>query len=197
MRELIRIFEKIFLLTLAAIVIMRMAPAVPRHPQLMLFLASELVGLLFILTQRKGDWTASPRAAAIAFLGTAAPLCAVPSGQLLVPELVTTVFTLLGAGIALLGKLSLRRSFGLIAANRGVKTGGMYAFVRHPIYCGYIINHIGVLLLYASPWNALVFATAWLAFWLRAGEEERFLLADPAYGDYAARVRYRLLPGII
>jgi protein-S-isoprenylcysteine O-methyltransferase Ste14 len=54
-----------------------------------------------------------------------------------------------------------------------------------------------VLLLYASPWNALVLSMAWLALWLRAGEEERFLLADPAYAEYAARVRYRLVPGLI
>ncbi len=197
MRDVIRIFEKIFLIILAAIVIMRLAPAVPEHPQLLLFLVSELAGVVFILTQRKGDWAVSPYVTAIAFVGTAAPLCAIPVGQMLVPEFITTFLTLVGASIALMGKFSLRRSFGLVAANRGVKTGGLYALVRHPIYCGYVINHIGLLLLYASPWNALIFSVAWLAFWLRAIEEERFLLADPAYRDYASRVRYRIIPGII
>jgi protein-S-isoprenylcysteine O-methyltransferase Ste14 len=34
-------------------------------------------------------------------------------------------------------------------------------------------------------------------FAVRAGIEERALLAGlPGYGDYAARVRYRLVPGV-
>src|SRR5512145_635316 len=107
MREVIRIAEKGFLLLLATSIVWRMAPVVPRHPQLLLFLASEILGVLFILTQRKGDWTASPRVAAVAFLGTAAPLCAMPSGQTLVPEAVTSVLIFTGASMALLGKLSL------------------------------------------------------------------------------------------
>lgn len=197
MRELIRLSEKAFLLILAAIVVVRLGPAVPTHPQVLLFLISELVGVFFILTQRKGDWAVSPYATGIAFFGTAASLMVRPEGQTLAPEVVTTLLTFVGATIGLMGKLSLRRSFGLVAANRGVKTGGMYAFVRHPIYCGYVINHIGLLLVYASWWNLAVLGFAWTMLWLRAVEEERFLLQDPAYGAYAERVRFRILPGVI
>jgi protein-S-isoprenylcysteine O-methyltransferase Ste14 len=197
MRELIRVSEKIFLIILAATVIVRLAPAVPYHPQVLLFLFSELIGVFFILTQRKGDWAVSPYATGIAFFGTAAALLVRPEGTALAPEAVTVALTFTGAAIALFGKLSLRRSFGLVPANRGVKTGGLYAFVRHPIYCGYVINHVGLLLLYASWWNFAVLAFAWVMLWLRAVEEEKFLLTDPEYSAYAERVRYRIVPGLI
>ncbi len=197
MRELIRISEKVFLVVLAAITVSRLGPVVSQHPQVLLFLISELVGVVFILTQRKGDWACSPYATTIAFAGTAAALCVVPDGATVAPEWLSTVLTLVGGSIAFLGKLSLRRSFGLVAANRGVKTGGMYAFVRHPIYCGYVINHIGLLMVYLSAWNLAVLGFCWLMLWLRAVEEEKFLLQDPAYGTYAAQVRYRIVPGVI
>ena len=38
------------------------------------------------------------------------------------------------------GKLSLGRSFGLMPANRGVVSTGMYRLVRHPIYLGYLVT---------------------------------------------------------
>lgn len=197
MSNLIRYSEKLFLIVLSAWTLMRLGPVVPEHPPVLLFLISELVAVLFILTQRKGDWATSGYATAIAFIGTAAPLFVLAEGVALAPEPVALLLTFLGGAIALFGKLSLRRSFGLVAANRGVKTGGLYAFVRHPIYCGYMINHIGLLMVYASAWNVAVIALGWTMLWLRTREEERFLMMDPAYGDYASKVRFRLLPGLL
>jgi protein-S-isoprenylcysteine O-methyltransferase Ste14 len=73
---------------------------------------------------------------------------------------------------------------------------GLYGVVRHPIYAAYILACSGVILSSPSLWNI-----ALLIIWIgvqarRAVEEERVLTADPAYRAYAARVRYRLLPGI-
>ncbi len=34
-------------------------------------------------------------------------------------------------------KVLLGLSFGVVAANRGVKIGGPYSFIRHPMYAGY------------------------------------------------------------
>jgi len=197
MRELIRVSEKIFLIILAATVIVRLAPAVPYHPQVLLFLFSELIGVFFILTQRKGDWAVSPYATGIAFFGTAAALLVRPEGTALAPEAVTVALTFTGAAIALFGKLSLRRSFGLIPANRGVKVGGAYRFVRHPMYSGYVMNHIGLLLVYFSAWNVCVYLITWTLLYLRAVEEEKFLMQDPEYVDYASKVKARMIPGLV
>ncbi len=92
--------------------------------------------------------------------------------------------------------LSLNRSFGIVAANRGVKTGGMYAFVRHPLYAAYLISHLSLVANNLSIHNGLIFG-CWLGFQLfRIVKEEKLLMQDPTYRAYAATVRWRLLPFI-
>ena len=84
-----------------------------------------------------------------------------------------------------------------IQAERGhrVVTTGPYAHVRHPLYAGAIFYLFGIPLLLGS-WYGLLAApilTAMLA--LRAVKEEQTLAAElPGYAEYAAQVRYRLIP---
>ena len=59
------------------------------------------------------------------------------------------------AVIVIAGKLSLGRSFGLIPANRGVVSTGVYRFVRHPIYLGYLITHVGFVVANPTMWNVV------------------------------------------
>lgn len=87
-----------------------------------------------------------------------------------------------------------------IQTDRGqfVVTTGPYAVIRHP---GYLA---GILIIVASgialgSWLATAFLVAMsLPFLLyRAITEDRILQAElPGYRDYAARVRWRLCPGI-
>jgi protein-S-isoprenylcysteine O-methyltransferase Ste14 len=74
---------------------------------------------------------------------------------------------------------------------------GVYAFVRHPMYAGAVLYLFGLPLMLQS-WNGLwlspllVLGVAW-----RAVNEEKMLRAElPGYEAYAARVRYRLVPGV-
>jgi protein-S-isoprenylcysteine O-methyltransferase Ste14 len=80
-------------------------------------------------------------------------------------------------------------------AERGelVETGP-YGVVRHPIYSGGILFVAGISL--ALSWWALVGTAVLVVVWaLKARVEERLLEAKhPAYADYRARVRYRLVP---
>src|ERR1700737_4061815 len=74
---------------------------------------------------------------------------------------------------------------------------GPYAWVRHPMYSGTVLFFVGMPLLLGSWWGVALSPLFILLFAIRAGIEERALLAGlPAYADYAARVRYRLLPGV-
>jgi len=101
-----------------------------------------------------------------------------------------------GMILQILGILSLNRSFGIVAANRGVKTQGMYRFIRHPLYFSYTVSFLGYVVNHPSSWNALIYAGAVLLWVLRLLAEERFLMQDPAYRDYAGQVRSRLIPGL-
>jgi protein-S-isoprenylcysteine O-methyltransferase Ste14 len=78
-----------------------------------------------------------------------------------------------------------------------VVSTGPYAWVRHPMYSGAVLFFIGAPLLLGSWWGLAMSPLFTLLFAVRAGIEERALLAGlPGYADYAARVRYRLVPGL-
>jgi protein-S-isoprenylcysteine O-methyltransferase Ste14 len=78
-----------------------------------------------------------------------------------------------------------------------VVDSGPYALVRHPMYSGAIVFFVGAALLLGSWWGVAMSLLFVVLFAIRAGIEERTLTAGlPDYADYAARVRYRLLPGL-
>jgi protein-S-isoprenylcysteine O-methyltransferase Ste14 len=163
---------------------------------LILYIVSEGLVVVFVLIRRHTqDVTLRPSDWLIAIAATALPLLARPSGSSPVPTVIGLLFVVTGIIFQISSKLTLRRSFGLIAANRGVKVGGPYALVRHPMYAGYLFSHIGLLLLSPIWFNLLLYCAAWTAQILRIMAEERLLLGDQRYVDYSAKVRYRLIPG--
>ncbi|MHC4046052.1 methyltransferase family protein [Bradyrhizobium sp. 23AC] len=81
-------------------------------------------------------------------------------------------------------------------AQRVISTGP-YAHVRHPMYSGMVLFFAGVPLLLGSWWGLAMVPLLVLLFAIRIGIEERTLREGlPGYADYAARVRYRLMPGV-
>ncbi len=141
------------------------------------------------ISLRVGDWI-------WALVGTLAGLLLSPEAVALAPN-TGLALVLAGTAVAVAAKFSLGRSFGLVAANRGVQTGGLYRLVRHPIYAGYLVTHVGTLLLLPNWWNALLYAVVWTALGGRIAAEERLLTDDPVYAAYRQRTRWRLIPGIV
>jgi protein-S-isoprenylcysteine O-methyltransferase Ste14 len=76
-----------------------------------------------------------------------------------------------------------------------VITTGPYAYVRHPMYAGALFHFTGLPLLLGSWWG-LAFLPVFIGlFAIRIGIEEKTLrTALKGYDDYAARVRYRVIP---
>ena len=168
------------------------------NPYAPLLLLSETAVAIFALIRRPtdklsmelGDWL-------LAITATCAGLLIIP-GATLFPAIAP-----LGVALAIGGnliqawaKLVLRRSFGVAPANRGLKLTGPYRLVRHPMYAGYLLVHIGVLILMFSPVNVVIYAIGWWAQILRILAEERLLSQDPVYSDYMQTVRWRLIPGL-
>lgn len=103
------------------------------------------------------------------------------------------------AGLALLAAalLSLRRSFAVVPANRGIRDGGLYRIVRHPVYLAELLVFLGILLVSPTAVNLAIWMGECVLQYARACAEERFLATDPAYRVYRDRVRYRLVPGLV
>ena len=96
---------------------------------------------------------------------------------------------------------STRRSFSeeaseSFAADRGIVVGGPYRIVRHPIYLGYFVTHVGFLLANWSPRNIALYIVIYFFQVARILSEERILREDESYRAYCQRVRYRLIPFI-
>lgn len=165
---------------------------------LLLFL-DQAVNVLFVLTAR---WPTAidrrPHVMIVAVGATFSNLFLSLHGGLdIAPRALVYALQLTGVAIQLVAKLSLGRSFGIVPANRGVKTGGAYRLVRHPTYAGYVVAQAGALLGSLSWRNAAVVATVCALLVLRIWLEERVLMKDEKYRAYAARVRWRVVPGLL
>jgi protein-S-isoprenylcysteine O-methyltransferase Ste14 len=151
--------------------------------------------VMFLLRRPAEAVSWQPGTWLLAFGGTFGGLLLRPSGAHL-PWGVQSGFLLqlVGLLIAITSLLALGRSFGFVAADRGLKTRGTYAVVRHPIYASYLLIQAGYVLQSLSLRNALVFTLATACNIGRALAEEKLLARSPAYRSYQKQVRWRLIP---
>ncbi|NPV69205.1 MAG: isoprenylcysteine carboxylmethyltransferase family protein [Firmicutes bacterium] len=78
-----------------------------------------------------------------------------------------------------------------------VATAGPYRYLRHPGYVGMVMFTLGAPLLLGSAWAFVPAGATVLLTVLRTALEDATLQRElDGYKDYAARVRYRLLPGV-
>lgn len=117
-------------------------------------------------------------------------------GKHVIPESIGICLQIAGMLFQLYAKLSLGRSFGILPATRQLVTCGAYRWLRHPIYFGYLIAHLGFLLTNFSLQNFAVMLALYIAQIVRIQREEEILTNLPGYPDYCNTVRYRLIPGI-
>lgn len=192
--------SKIAIVTLFSFMAIRIArdAAVTGHVTGVLLLVSEaLVVALTVVRRAAGTVDRTMKARVLTAVATFGPPLVRPDSlEGLLSEPVTIAISAAGLIVVVFGKLSLGRSFGLAPANRGVVSTGVYRLVRHPIYLGYVITHVGFFLANPAGWNLAVLAMADVALMLRAKREELTLAADPAYTEYMQRVRWRIVPGL-
>lgn len=187
--------ERLLVALLSIPFLIAFARALPMHPNFILLAISETLAVGLVIIRKPGHMAITPYAFFVAVMGTALPLLIRPAGAAaLLPSFSTTLIMSAGLALSIAAKLFLNRSFGIVAANRGVKNGGPYRLVRHPMYLGYMVNQLGFLLAAFSFANLCIYAVAWAFQILRIKEEERLLREDDAYLRFAGSVRFKLVP---
>jgi protein-S-isoprenylcysteine O-methyltransferase Ste14 len=143
-----------------------------------------------VVSRRGGDWL-------LAFGGTFGGVLFRPGGaQPHWGQVGGVSLQLVGLAICVAAFLTLGRSFGFAAADRGLVRRGPYAIVRHPIYASYYLLQAGYLLQSISVWNGLVMLVVSMCNIGRIRAEDRMLATNEQYVLYRTQVRWRLLPGV-
>lgn len=128
---------------------------------------------------------------AIALAGTFSVSFLRDAGQLRDAHLVPTtvqVVALIGWAFSL---VALGRSFGIVAADRGLVRTGPYAVVRHPVYAFEALFFLGYLIAVPTV-RSLVVIPLWAVLQaVRILREERII---EGYEEYRRRVRWRIVP---
>lgn len=159
----------------------------------LLFVASEsLAALLFLIRSEPVGVSHAPLDWTLAIAGTAAPFLFMPADAALLPA--ARLLIVAGVLLQIAGLLSLNRSFGLVAAQREIKTTGIYRLIRHPLYASYLLSYTGYVLVNTTWANAAVGVLGAVLLLCRLQREERFLAQDLQYRVYMRQVKYRLLP---
>ncbi len=196
-QRVIDLCERVFILLLFANFAVALSHSIGLKPYNILLLISEGLIAFFIAIRRPSqNVTSRPLDWLIAMVGTCSAMFVRAGGQPLLPAIVGTVLMFAGVMMGIWAKLSLRRSFGMAAANRGAVVTGPYRLVRHPMYAGYITVYVGFLLNNPLPRNFYIYAGSVVLQVMRILAEERILKADPAYDSYSKQVRFRLIPAL-
>jgi protein-S-isoprenylcysteine O-methyltransferase Ste14 len=164
-----------------------------------LFFAIEqglLVGM-FLFRRRSHETSMRPLDWIVATIGGWLPLALIPSGdQSGTAQVLGMGLQLAGLSCTIVGFLYLGKSFGIVAADRGLKVGGPYRLLRHPIYASHVITLSGFLIANATTLNIALYIVVMAAQVLRIHAEERLLARTSQYNAYRQQVRWRLIPGL-
>lgn len=124
------------------------------------------------------------------------PLLVQPYGIATIPLRWSIFIFIVGLLLSSFSVVDLWKSFGLLPANRGIVSGGVYSLIRHPIYLGYFLLFIGVISHYLSLLNFVLFILFIVLTVLRIRLEEFLLQKDENYLLYSKKVRFKLIPWV-
>ncbi len=168
------------------------------NPRLSVFLIvlTETIVAIFLIIRRDPEETGHSWPMWISTTcGTLAPFLLRPVEG--TEDLITGgILQVIGFIIQIVALLSLNKSLGLLPAYRGVKSGGLYGWVRHPLYSAYVITFLGYLMNNQSVYNAAVVLGGTAFLIMRIHYEEALLRRYDDYTRYATRIRWRLIPAV-
>jgi protein-S-isoprenylcysteine O-methyltransferase Ste14 len=161
-----------------------------------LLVVNSLFVAMYVARRDATSISSSPWLWVLAFAGTCVPLLMRPTAPTS-SALAGNILQVAGLCAVAASMLSLRRSFGIVPAHRGIRTQGLYNFVRHPLYASELLAILGFVIANPNWLNIGIWICDCMLQFTRACAEERFLSVDPVYSQYRARVKSRLIPLVI
>lgn len=113
----------------------------------------------------------------LAYASSAIPLlyfCSSVSSKSLF--LASDLLAIVGFLIVVLATVELGTSIGISPANRGLVRSGIYRYIKHPMYLGYVISEIGLVIL--NPLNIALFGVSLSLYIFRGLSENRVLIPN-------------------
>lgn len=140
-----------------------------------LLVVRDLAASWFLISRKPSKGITDSRPSVLlAYVSSACPLIYLDSYHSL-PQaaLVSSILAIIGFTISTLALFDLGVAFGVSPANRGVVRAGLYRYVRHPMYSGYVIAEFGFVLL--NPINLIIWAILVGLYIARTKIEDRVL----------------------
>lgn len=162
-----------------------------------LLIFNTLAMVCFLARRRASEVTESIPGRTIACVTFLLPFGLRPATAPWIPLMASVLGQVAGLALMIASLVALNRSIGVVAANRGIKTGGPYAWIRHPMYAGELVFLASFVL---SNWmflNIVIVCGILVGQLVRLFHEEALLRRDQRYARYQAAVRHRLIPGIL
>jgi protein-S-isoprenylcysteine O-methyltransferase Ste14 len=165
-------------------------------PSIILFMIFNAVLVCLFLTRRNPNRISfHPQDLIATFIGTFSTTMVV--GVADAPDhIILEIIGTLGFTFSMLGILTLRKSFGMLPADRGIVKVGVYKIVRHPIYAGYLLHYSCFLAQNYNIRNAFIFLLFVFFECYRLVREEKLLTQNPEYFEYTKTTPWRICPKI-
>jgi protein-S-isoprenylcysteine O-methyltransferase Ste14 len=90
---------------------------------------------------------------------------------------VSDILAIIGFLFVSLATIELGASIGISPAKRKFVSTGIYRWIKHPMYAGYVISEIGMMLV--NPLNLILFFISSSLYFLRARAELKILSTSP------------------
>lgn len=140
---------------------------------LLLVLRDFAAGYFFL--KRNPAYSKGPKfLTVLAYLSSAMPLLYLDSTvSTKTLFLASDLLAIVGFLIVVLATVELGTSIGISPANRGVVRSGIYRYIKHPMYLGYVISEVGLALV--NPINSAILCVSAVLYFVRARIENKVL----------------------
>ena len=167
----------------------------PRLSVLLIVVTETIVAVLLVIRRDPDETEHSWQTWTTTTFGTIAPFLLRPIDAT-ADVLLGQMLQVAAFSMQIVALLYLNKSIGLLPAHRGIKSSGLYSWVRHPLYTAYVVTYLGYWINNQSWPNAVVIVAGTAFLVMRIHYEEALLFKYADYTRYAKRIRWRLIPSV-